>query len=292
MRVLVSVLRRTGIPPASLEPYGRCSVRGGAGQSATASAARSRSRRTLTRELHPSSAVTAQLTALAILAAITSPTAIAAVLVILHRPHPVRLLAAYLAGSFLASLTVGALILAGLNASGIFGARSSTATPILDIVIGAVILTSAAWLSSERSMEVRRRAVARRERHRAAQLAKRGGQPGASARIINRGSVALLLALGAAMHLPGLLYLDALAKLSHQNQSTSRTVLALFIFNVIMLAPLELPLAGFVLDAPRTEQMVTALNSFIRQHRRSGLLAACVAVGGYLVLSGVIALIG
>ena len=94
------------------------------------------------------------------------------------------------------------------------------------------------------------------------------------------------------MHLPGLLYLDALAKLSHQNQSASRTVLALFIFNVIMLAPLELPLAGFVLDARRTEQMVTALNSFIRQHRRSGLLAACVAVGGYLVLSGVIALIG
>ena len=133
----------------------------GAGQSATWSAVRSRSRRTLTCELHPSSAVTAQLTALAILAAITSPTAIAAVLVILHRPHPVRLLAAYLAGSFLASLTVGALILAGLNASGIFGARSSTATPILDTVIGAVILTSAAWLSSERSMEVRRRAVAR-----------------------------------------------------------------------------------------------------------------------------------
>ena len=51
-----------------------------------------------------------------------SPTAIAAVLVILHRPHPVRLLAAYLAGSFLASLTVGALILAGLTASGIFSA--------------------------------------------------------------------------------------------------------------------------------------------------------------------------
>jgi hypothetical protein len=74
-------------------------------------------------------------------------------------------------------------------------------------------------------MEVRRRAVARRGR----QLAKRGGQPSASARIINRGSVALLLALGAAMHLPGLLYLDALAKLSHQNQSTSRTVFALLI---------------------------------------------------------------
>jgi Sap, sulfolipid-1-addressing protein len=55
-----------------------------------------------------------------------------------------------------------------------------------------------------------------------------------------------------------------------------------------MLAPLELPLAGFVLDTQRTEQMVTALNSFIRQHRRSGLLAACVAVGGYLVQSGVI----
>lgn len=55
---------------------------------------------------------------LAVLAAVTSPTAIAVVLVILNRPCAVRLLVAYLVGSFLASLLIGIAIVAALTVDG------------------------------------------------------------------------------------------------------------------------------------------------------------------------------
>ena len=65
---------------------------------------------------------------LAVLAAITSPTAIASVLAILRRPRAVWLLASYLAGTFVASMLVGLAIVAGLGATDLFAPRHGVAT--------------------------------------------------------------------------------------------------------------------------------------------------------------------
>jgi MFS family permease len=228
---------------------------------------------------------------LAVLSAITSPTAIAAVLVILGRPHAVRLLSAYVIGSFFASVVVGIAIVGGLAATALAAPSHRAAAPVFNISIGALILASAAWLHSDRSADLRRRAAERRTQHKSQKAAERGGVPNRSSQILSRGSVGLIAALGVAMHLPGLLYLAALGNIAHADVSTARALLLIVLFNIVMLAPIELPLLGYTVAPQKTEQAVTSVNSFITEHRRQGLLLLSIAAGGYLIVSGIVALV-
>ena len=233
----------------------------------------------------------AQLIPLAILSAITSPTAMAAVLVILSRPGALRLLSAYVIGSFLTSVLVGIAIVGGLTATGLVAPSRHSATPILDISLGMLILLSAAWLRSERSAALRRRAAELRAQRKARKVATHGQKPSRSAQILSRGSVGLVAALGVAMHLPGLLYLAALGDIAHANVSTSHALLLIILFNIVMLAPIELPLLGYIAAPDQTNRAVGGMNSFITVHRREGLLFLSVLAGGYLVVSGVVGLL-
>ena len=233
----------------------------------------------------------AQLIPLAILAAITSPTAIAAVLVILGRPHSVPLLAGYLIGSFATSLVVGIAVVFGLTATSALGSRNGPTLPAVDIGIGALILFAAVWLHSARSAELRRRAAERHARHKAMEMARRGDRPSRSAAILNKGSVGLLVALGVAMHLPGLIYLAALADIANAHPSAAHAVILVVLFNIVMLAPLELPLLGAIKDPERTQRTVGAVDSFIRSHSTAGLLLLSALAGGYLIVTGVVALL-
>lgn len=227
-----------------------------------------------------------RLIALAVLAAVTSPTAIAAVLVILSRPHPVRLLSAYTIASFVTSVLVGVAIVAGLTETQVVAPDRRKATPIFDIAIGMLILLSAAWLRSERSTALRRRAAERR----AQRKARRGDKPSRSSQILTGGSIGLVGALGVAMHLPGLLYLAALAEITHADLSTGRTVLTIVVFNIIMLAPIELPLLAYIVVPQKTERTLRTVNSYIQAHRAEGLMLLSVVAGGYLIASGVVEL--
>ena len=234
--------------------------------------------------------MSARLIPLAVLAAVTSPTAIAAVLVILSRPRPRRLLSAYVIGSFLTSVAVGIVIVAGLTATSVVAPRHHAAYPIFDITIGVLILLSAAWLHSERSAALRRRAAARRARRKTQTAAGQDAKPSRSSQILSTGSVALVAAIGVAMHLPGFLYLAALGEIAHADVSTGRVLLLIVLFNIVMLAPIELPLLGYIRAPQRTEQTVRTVNSFIQEHRAEGLLLLSTLAGGYLIVSGMIAL--
>ena len=92
------------------------------------------------------------------------------------------------------------------------------------------------------------------------------------------------------MHLPGLLYLAALGDIAHANVSTLHGLLVIVVFNVVMLAPIELPLIGYVTAPERTEQIVRAINSFIQAHRSQGLLLVSAVAGIYLIVSGIVGL--
>jgi hypothetical protein len=93
------------------------------------------------------------------------------------------------------------------------------------------------------------------------------------------------------MHLPGLLYLAALGYIAHLNVSASHGLLLIVLFNVVMLAPIELPLLGYVFVPRRTEETVRRVNWFISEHRGEGLLLLSVVAGGYLVVSGIVGLV-
>jgi MFS family permease len=229
---------------------------------------------------------------LAVLAAITSPTAIAAVLVILNRPRAVRLLAAYAIGSFLTSVLVGIVLVALLTATSVVAPSRRTAYPLFELTIGVLILASAAYLRSERSALLRQRVIERRAERRARKIAEAGEKPSRSAQILSTGSVGLVAALGVAMHLPGLLYLAGLGHIAHAEESTARTLLLIVLFNVVMLAPIELPLIGYIVAPERTERGVQRVNSLIRSHRAEGALLLSAIAGGYLIVSGIVGLAG
>jgi hypothetical protein len=232
-----------------------------------------------------------QLIPLAVLSAITSPTAIAAVLLILHRPQPTSLLAAYVAGSLAASMLVGIAVVAILNATDAFtpGERG-TSRPILYIVAGVLILASTAFLQSERSAELRRRSAERLARRRVRRQERRSAGPSRTERILNRGSIGLVAALGVAMHLPGLLYLVALGDIASTNLDAAETVIVLILFNLVMLLPIELPLLGCLIDPAATESAVKRFDALIHSHQRAAFVIASIAAGGYLIVSGVLAL--
>jgi hypothetical protein len=235
--------------------------------------------------------VPVQLIPLAVLAAITSPTAIAAVLVILNRPQPVGLLAGYVAGSFAMSVLIGIALVAGLVATTLLTPRNHASLPVLDVVIGVLILLSAVWLRSPRSTEVRQRAAQRHARRRAERQARRGDRPSRTSQVLTSGSVGLVTALGAAMHLPGLLYLAGLGTIAHASISAAHAVILLLVFNVIMLTPIELPLAGYLLAPEPTQDAVARLDAFIRSHRAEGVLLGSLIAAGYLIITGIVGLV-
>lgn len=235
-----------------------------------------------------------QLLVLALLAAITSPTAIAAVLVILSRPRPVALLSAYVAGSFAASILVGLGVVELLSGTGAFSPGDRSGNPIAHVVAGAIVLLVSFWVRSAHGAPVRRRAAEMRAARKARKARKAGerGKPSRTSAMLNKGSTPVLAALGVAMHLPGMLYLVALADISHESLSTVETIAVLAVFNVIMLAPIGLPLLFFVFAPRRTQATLDRMDAYVRTHESRVLWLAALAAGGYLIASGVIGLVG
>ncbi|MFN8175762.1 MAG: GAP family protein [Solirubrobacteraceae bacterium] len=232
-----------------------------------------------------------QLLALALLSAITSPTAIAAVLVILSRPNAVALLSAYVIGSFAASMAVGLGIVELLRDSDAFSPSERAGNPIVHIVAGVVILVVSLWLRSDHSGPVRRKAAemraARKARH-----ADPNRKPSRTSRMLAAGTTPVLGALGVAMHLPGMLYLVALADISHESLDTAATVGVLALFNLIMLAPIELPLVAFAFAPHRTQDALDRMDAYVRTHETRVLWLGALLAAGYLIVSGVAGLLG
>jgi Sap, sulfolipid-1-addressing protein len=101
----------------------------------------------------------------------------------------------------------------------------------------------------------------------------------------------LLAALGVVMHLPGLIYLAALADIANANLGAVHAIIVLVLFNIVMLAPIELPLLGAVKAPERTRKTVGTVDAFIRSHRSQGLMLASVLAGSYLIVTGTVALV-
>lgn len=68
------------------------------------------------------------------------------------------------------------------------------------------------------------------------------------------------------MHLPRLLYLAGLADIAHAQVRTYRALLLLVLFNLIMLAPIALPLLGRIAAPQATEQTTYEVSRGLQAH--------------------------
>src|SRR5882724_2965920 len=113
------------------------------------------------------------------------PTLLAAVVLLLAQPRPVRLLGAYLAGGMVISIGLGLAIVAALQDSHAVGGSQSATNWVADLVVGGLALLVAVALSTRADVRLKARRAGRRP-----PPAHEDREPW-SQRILARGSVPL-----------------------------------------------------------------------------------------------------
>jgi hypothetical protein len=211
--------------------------------------------------------------------AAANPTLLAATTVMLLLDHPKRLLLGYLLGALMTSVTLGLVIVFALDGSA--HTAQHTLSPAYDLAIGGLLVAISLGIS-----RWDRTALAERRRRR--REAKPDKGPPLWQRTLSRGSAWATFVVGALLTLPGASYLIGLHKIADSNSSTAASVGAVLLFNVIMLALLEIPLVGFTVAPDRTRGAIDRLKAwFASNARRVGSRLALV-LGALLILRGLI----
>ncbi len=217
---------------------------------------------------------------LAVTAAL-NPTLLAAVTIMLTLTSPKRLLSGYLVGAMTVSITCGMLLVFTLHGTGSASASKHTVDPIINIVLGALILVIAFVVGTGR--DTRRRARRARKRE-----ANKDKPPPRWKRQLSKGSFRDTFFVGAILSFPGASYIAGMDRLSKQSIGTFETVLAVIGFNLIMLALLELPLLGYATVPEWTERAVAGFNDFLTEKGARTALIAATVIGLLLIVRGIV----
>ena len=215
------------------------------------------------------------------LTAALNPTLLAATTLMLTLTKPKRLLSGYLVGAMVTSVTCGLILVFTLSDSGASGTAKHTVNPILNVVLGAVILIVAFVVGTGR--DTRRRARAARKREEA-----KDKRPPRWKRVLSEGSARDTFVVGLLLSFPGASYIAGMDGLAKQNLGTAATVLAVIGFNVVMLLLLELPLIGYATNPDGTATAVAGFNSWLSRNGARTALIASVVIGILLILRGII----
>jgi Sap, sulfolipid-1-addressing protein len=171
------------------------------------------------------------------------PSLLAATTVMLLLDHPKRLMAAYLAGAMLVSVSIGLVIVFTLEgSSGATNTTRHTLSPAMDLVLGGILLVIAYVIRPSHPPREGGR-LAERRRRRSEKRAAEGPPRWQAA--LSKGSPRAAFVVGVALTLPGASYLIGLKDIDDLDAGTVATIVLVIGFNVIMLSLLELPLIAF-----------------------------------------------
>lgn len=215
------------------------------------------------------------------LTAALNPTLLAATTLMLTLMKPKRLLSGYLAGALITSIACGLVLVFTLNGSSTSSTAKHTVDPVLNIVLGALILLVAFVVETGR--DTRRRARSARKRE-----AAKDKPPPLWKRQLSKGSARDTFIVGILLSFPGASYIAGMDLLSKQSLGTFATVLTVIAFNVIMLLLLELPLIGYATRPAGTEIAVARLSGWLSQSGAHAALIAAGAIGILLIGRGII----
>jgi Sap, sulfolipid-1-addressing protein len=220
---------------------------------------------------------------LALLASL-NPTLVGATTVMMLLDRPVRLMAGYLLGATMTSVTLGLVIVFSLSDSSAANTTQNSLTPGVDLALGALLLTVAVVLRSGRREQFQ-------ERRRAKRAAKPDKGPPRWQRELNKGSARTTFIVGAMLTLPGGSYLAGLARIHKLHESWPVTVLIVIGFNVIMLWLLEVPLASFLVAPDWTPNAIARARAWVGRNALMFATRGCLLIGGLLILKGAVGLI-
>ncbi|HEY3759281.1 MAG TPA: GAP family protein [Solirubrobacteraceae bacterium] len=216
-----------------------------------------------------------------------NPVLLGIVLLTLASERPKRMLGAYVAGAFTWSvgLGIGAVrVASGVDA---FGGGSSPSRPVFDLLAGLALLTSAAWYGTGR-------AARRKARKAAAKVAADSGEEQPTkqplAERLLSGPVWLAFLAGVLLNFPSVRYIEAMKEIVVANVSAHEQVLAIVLFNVLMLSPGFIPLGFLVFRPDGTRAVMTNIDAWLRAHSHLLLTLVLAGLGLYLLVKGLITL--
>ena len=209
------------------------------------------------------------------LASIFWPLLITIVVIVLRTSRPVGLLAAFLAGGLLATITVGLALVFTFDGSGLLNENRDTVDPVVNIVVGALAFVAAlvVWRLDARPREPKpaRTSQAKTERYLAnARLAFLAG---------------LLLNI-----LPGLFPIVALKNIAEGGYTVTVEVVLVVAFYLTMFVSVEIPLVGYLVAPEPTVRNVQRLNDWLDRNARKVATSVLAAGGLYLVVRGLLEL--
>ena len=218
--------------------------------------------------------------ALLALTASFNPTLLAATTMMLLLDRPARLMAGYLAGAYLTSITIGLVIVFTLSGTDVTRSVRHAVNPLVDIAFGLIAFVVA--------LVIRSGWLERRRAHRKATKANKKPPRWQSA--LTKGSPRAAFVIGAALTLPGASTLVGLYAIHNLEESAAVTVLVVIGFNVVMLWLLELPLVSYAVAPAWTPHAVGNAKMMIARHLHGFAIRGLELVAFLLVLKGVIGL--
>ena len=167
------------------------------------------------------------------LSAAINPILVGVVLVTLASPRPKALLGAYVAGGMIVSVAIGIAVVSLASSTGAVKPTTSSTNGLVDLVLGLLLLAVSAWFATGRA-----------ERRHAAKVAAAAGRPkkpSVSDRLLGGSRATMAFAAGMLLTLPSALYLAALKDIAEAGVSTGEELLAILLFNVLMLPGADPP---------------------------------------------------
>jgi hypothetical protein len=209
------------------------------------------------------------------------PTLLAAVLILLNTEHPRKLIATYLIGGMLMSVTAGLAIVAALQGTNAIPSPKSGPSWVADVVAGALMLVFALAIAKGTDQRVRER---RRTRRAGTQHEEK--QP-LTQRVLARGSVPIVFFAGLVVNLPGAAYLIALKDIAAGHHSVGVVVFQVLLFNVIMFLIAEVTLLFLVFRPERAHAAVEHMDSLLSENGRRIAVWLSASLGTFLIVRGV-----
>lgn len=227
---------------------------------------------------------------LALLATL-NPTLLAAVTVMLLLPNPKRLMAGYLLGAYMTSITLGLLIVFSLHGSSTESTSKNTISPVEDLVVGVLVLALAWVLRTGRDQPFQERRRAKKEAKLKAK--QEAGKPTESLplRLLGRGDPKVTFVVGAVLSFPGVSYLDALDHIHRLDPGTVATVALVVFFCVMQQLFLEVPLVGYLFAPERTQGTVDRFRAWMGRSGRTAAVIGAAVIGVWLTARGLITLL-
>jgi hypothetical protein len=212
-----------------------------------------------------------------------NPTLLAAVTIMLLLENPKRLMVGYLLGAYLTSITIGMLIVFELHGDEAVTSAKRTLSPIADLLIAGLLITAGLVLKGRRMEE--------RSERRKAEKAEKGKKQSIPERLLGRGDPRITFFVGVILSFPGASYLAALTKTSKLEIADAWLVLIVVGICILQQLLLELPIVAYALRPDWAKETIAKFRDWLARNGRRAAANVAIAIGGLLLLRGVIELI-